>query len=346
MEFPIVAIAYRPTNNGDAIIAAVIITNEAEHETLINSYSNPKTKFKYRLLTDSENKHFLKGVRIDHGDNPIIPYPENDSEKLNALIEEMYKRQNDRFLDNIIEYLGWKVNDNEQLRLKILLMECEDVENKRFGNSNNFTFKLKDKARLGIYDLGSYAKWKESLSSKKSHISPTEPYMNQEKAIELLKSQQQKLESLDEKNYLGWQTQTKSFIKDFFGEQSQEYQDIKDFSFTSWYSDLPTNDQIKREIPTMSATLDSLIETITHKGLYKQSGEEAYKSIYYIDSSIKTGDIGGDFAHRSLLDKSLKAEYNNTPEAKKSKITVESILKFIAAIITATLAVLKGCSVI
>jgi hypothetical protein len=71
----------------------------------------------------------------------------------------------------------------------------------------------------------------------------------------------------------------------------------------------------------------------------------------FTDNSIKIEGDGskvatGSAVQDSFRDISLKAEYNKTPEIKKSKITVESILKVMAAIITLTLAILKGCNVI
>jgi hypothetical protein len=167
MEYPIVAIAYMPTNSGDAISTAVILTNEEQNQTFINNYNKGKTQIKYRQLTNSEKSHFPRlSLRTNLGNNPIIPYPDHDNERLAIMLDEMYKRKSFRFIDDIIEYIGRKINDTEKIRLKLLLLDCGDLENKMLVNSDEFTFKLKDKAWLGIHDSGSYSKWKESLLYK------------------------------------------------------------------------------------------------------------------------------------------------------------------------------------
>jgi predicted transcriptional regulator len=53
--------------------------------------------------------------------------------------------------------------------------------------------------------------------------------------------------------------------------------------------------------------------------------------------------VGND---HSSFDKSFSPDQSSSPEIKRSKITVESILKIGAAIIMATLAVLKSCGVL
>jgi hypothetical protein len=168
MGYPCVVIAYRPTNQRDIVIATKIILNDSEYQTFINKYNGGKTQIELRELNENEIKNLAKPVlRLETRDNQIMPYPSGNPEKLNLMINELAKWQSARFIDQIAEHLGWKLNETEQLRLKVLLMDCQDVKGELFGNSDNYTFALTDKARLGISDHGSYNEWQEALLNSK-----------------------------------------------------------------------------------------------------------------------------------------------------------------------------------
>lgn len=94
------------------------------------------------------------------------------------------------------------------------------------------------------------------------------------KATKILLSQKKKLttENLRQDT---WRTQTSSLIKDFFGDTSNEYLFIKGFefyskTFDSMSAEYNTNAHINKNSKAASHFIDNCIETLTHKGLYKQ----------------------------------------------------------------------------
>jgi len=97
--------------------------------------------------------------------------------------------------------------------------------------------------------------------------------MTIKKATEILLNQKKKLatENLRQDT---WLTQTSSFIKDFFGDTSNEYNFIKDFkfyskTFDSMSAEYDTNAHINRNSKAASQFIDNCIDTLNHKGLYK-----------------------------------------------------------------------------
>lgn len=94
--------------------------------------------------------------------------------------------------------------------------------------------------------------------------------MTTKQAIEILKRQRAKL---DQPNDETWIFQTASFIKDFFGEKSVEFDMISNFNFdkyiiSMWLLD-PNHQNVLKIINTAKNILDSCIETLQVKGLYK-----------------------------------------------------------------------------
>jgi hypothetical protein len=67
---------------------------------------------------------------------------------------------------------------------------------------------------------------------------------------------------------------------------------------------------------------------------------------YHTHNTTVIEGNSGNVYNQSSFNKSFNPEKSNSTPATKSKITVESILKVTAAIITLALAVLKGCKVI
>ena len=57
MDFPIVGVAYRATKEGDAIIFEEILLKEIDHINFLNRIKDPKTRVKYRELTEQERYH-------------------------------------------------------------------------------------------------------------------------------------------------------------------------------------------------------------------------------------------------------------------------------------------------
>ena len=97
--------------------------------------------------------------------------------------------------------------------------------------------------------------------------------MTIKKATEILLNQKKKLttENLRQDT---WLTQTSSFIKDFFGDTSNEYIFIKDFkfyskTFDSMSAEYDTNAHINRNSREASQFIGNCIDTLNHKGLYK-----------------------------------------------------------------------------
>jgi len=97
--------------------------------------------------------------------------------------------------------------------------------------------------------------------------------MTVKKAIDILKSQKEKLEDFDNKNQ-NWVFQTASYIKDFFGENSTEFSFISQFHFHVVSSNWDSPEDVRRwlaEKPIEAKPfLDNCVETLQHKGLFKQ----------------------------------------------------------------------------
>ena len=98
--------------------------------------------------------------------------------------------------------------------------------------------------------------------------------MNNKKAIEILQNQKLKLDNPNILKDETWVSQTASYIKDFFGENSTEYSFISNFNFK-----IPFNQYDSKTFPLRIMTektlkckkyLENCIETINDKGLYKK----------------------------------------------------------------------------
>ncbi|HMK17831.1 MAG TPA: hypothetical protein VK492_06530 [Chitinophagaceae bacterium] len=92
--------------------------------------------------------------------------------------------------------------------------------------------------------------------------------MEKDKAVQVLNNQKAKLNSISTDNCTVWQTQTKSYIKSFFGESSPEYHYIDNFQFFYHVGD-NWRGEMNRNIPVASLFIDNCIETIDNNGLYK-----------------------------------------------------------------------------
>ena len=94
--------------------------------------------------------------------------------------------------------------------------------------------------------------------------------MNSTKAIKLLNMQLEKLNTLNQDTFQAWKSQTSSYIKDIFGENTEEYKFIKNHRFLGLYNDDPYNVQIKNNTPSIRTHLENCIESLEHRGLIKQ----------------------------------------------------------------------------
>ncbi len=93
--------------------------------------------------------------------------------------------------------------------------------------------------------------------------------MKKEKAVQILKTQQQTLPSLNKETYEVWKTNTLSWIKQIFGESSEEYKYFKDFHF--WYNDMYNPEaEIRKNIPKANSFLENCITRINTVGLPKK----------------------------------------------------------------------------
>lgn len=93
--------------------------------------------------------------------------------------------------------------------------------------------------------------------------------MNSIKAISLLNIQLDKLPTIDKDTYKSWQIQTTSYIKDIFGDTSEEYNFIKSTNFVLGLIDTPHNQQIKQNTPRIKSFLENCIESLEHRGISK-----------------------------------------------------------------------------
>lgn len=84
--------------------------------------------------------------------------------------------------------------------------------------------------------------------------------MNKQTAIKVLETQKKKLDSFHEKRFydLVWKTQTMQYIKQIFGENSEQFSYINRLKIHSQYS------------PDPSRFLDSCIDSVTNVGVFKE----------------------------------------------------------------------------
>jgi hypothetical protein len=84
--------------------------------------------------------------------------------------------------------------------------------------------------------------------------------MNKKTAIKVLKTQKQKLDNFHEKRFYDvvWKKQTVQYIKQIFGENSEQFRYIDRLKIHSPYS------------PDPSRFLDSCVETVTNVGVFKE----------------------------------------------------------------------------
>jgi len=93
--------------------------------------------------------------------------------------------------------------------------------------------------------------------------------MKKEKAVQILKAQQQTLPSLNKETYEVWKTNTLSWIRLLFGESSEEYKHFKDFHF--WEFDIYNPEaEIRKNIPKANSFLENCITRINAVGLPKK----------------------------------------------------------------------------
>lgn len=97
--------------------------------------------------------------------------------------------------------------------------------------------------------------------------------MNKKTALKVLEIQKQKLDKFHEKRFydLVWKTQTVQYIKQIFGENSEQLNYINSIKIRSQFS------------PDPSRFLDSCIDTIKNIGVFK----EPKKNILYGYSNLK-----------------------------------------------------------
>jgi hypothetical protein len=97
--------------------------------------------------------------------------------------------------------------------------------------------------------------------------------MNKRSAIKILEIQKKKLEDVNLYKDETWVFQTASYIKDFFGESSAEYNFISQFTFGVVVLNTTPPDEVrilfKNKEEKVSKFLDNCIETIRIKGILK-----------------------------------------------------------------------------
>lgn len=94
--------------------------------------------------------------------------------------------------------------------------------------------------------------------------------MTDTKAIELLQIQLDKADEINSDNHFSWKTQTASYIKDIFGDDSTQYEYISNFVFVVVYNDdYGYKRQVKSCIPYLKQFLTGCIETVERNGIKK-----------------------------------------------------------------------------
>ena len=91
--------------------------------------------------------------------------------------------------------------------------------------------------------------------------------MTKEKAIEILNGQIVKLKKITGNDCNIWKTQTASYIKLFFDENSPEFSFITKYTF--YFSDRSGTYDPRDQIQPLTTFIEDCIETITNRGLYK-----------------------------------------------------------------------------
>jgi hypothetical protein len=103
--------------------------------------------------------------------------------------------------------------------------------------------------------------------------------MKKEKAIALLRLQQEKLKTLNHKQKETWIIQTAAYVKQFFGEGSKEYDYISKYKFWSVVWSDTTDEQFQNSVdnqkPTLHTFAGNCIETIENFGLKKREWKHA-----------------------------------------------------------------------
>lgn len=103
--------------------------------------------------------------------------------------------------------------------------------------------------------------------------------MNKKTAIKVLETQKNKLDSFHEKRFydLVWKTQTMQYIKQIFGENSEQFSYINRLKIHSQYS------------PDPSRFLDSCIDTVANVGVFKEPKKsilDGYSNLKIISIAI------------------------------------------------------------
>lgn len=97
--------------------------------------------------------------------------------------------------------------------------------------------------------------------------------MTKEKAIQILTRQRDKLDDPKVPNDDAWIFQTADYIRQFFGDNSQQFSYISQFKFGVWYKTSDSSDVIKarldQNLREVKQFLDNCIEAINDTGLYK-----------------------------------------------------------------------------
>jgi hypothetical protein len=89
-----------------------------------------------------------------------------------------------------------------------------------------------------------------------------------EKAISILTSQRNKIQSLDRENYYSWQLTTVDYLGIIFGKDSRKYDFLSRFSIVN---DLNYADQeIRGNIKQLTTFLNDCIESVKHYGAKKK----------------------------------------------------------------------------
>jgi len=93
--------------------------------------------------------------------------------------------------------------------------------------------------------------------------------MNKRIAVEMLNKQKIKLSQTNADLFYTWKIQTTTYIKEIFGEHSNEYLFINKFSQYIVYSDLSYDKQLDKKREELNQYLGNCIETLSHIHIYK-----------------------------------------------------------------------------
>ena len=100
--------------------------------------------------------------------------------------------------------------------------------------------------------------------------------MNKKTAIKILETQKQKLDSFIKKSFydLVWKTQTVQYIKQIFGENSEQFKFINGIKVQSPYS------------PDLTKFLDSCIDSVKNVGVFKEPKEKHFRWILKLEDNL------------------------------------------------------------